>query len=185
MLRFQIQSSSASAKAVDSLIVQSEKIAQLLQLKDGIFHVQFILNNGNPVIIEICRRPPGDLYIQLVSIATCIDYPSWIVKGAAGMNCDEIQHGDINGLYTRHCIMGARDGTLQGINIDEDVESSIVERMTWWNKGQIVEDYLTEKYGVVFIRHKDENSMNKTLKSKEQFDQLKLKNRRVRLLAPY
>src|SRR5690606_29581071 len=56
-----------SKHAIDKLIKDCELIAEKLSLVDGIFHVQFILSEDEPTIIEICRRPPGDLYINLVS----------------------------------------------------------------------------------------------------------------------
>ena len=38
----------------------SERIARELNLVDGILHIQYIERpDGTPVIIEICRRPPG------------------------------------------------------------------------------------------------------------------------------
>ena len=76
--------SSVPKSAEEKLCKDSEKIAELLGLVDGIFHVQFILKDGVPIIIEICRRPPGDLYVKLVKYATGVDYPMWIVKAQAG-----------------------------------------------------------------------------------------------------
>ncbi|NIV10430.1 MAG: phosphoribosylglycinamide synthetase, partial [Aliifodinibius sp.] len=56
--------------AVKDLCRQSEKIAALLSLGTGIFHIQFILKENKPYVIEICRRAPGDLYVSLVKHAT-------------------------------------------------------------------------------------------------------------------
>jgi biotin carboxylase len=55
----------------------AEKVAHLLCLKTGIFHIQYILRGNDPFIIEICRRPPGDLYTRFVQVATGVDYPSF------------------------------------------------------------------------------------------------------------
>ena len=79
--------STVPESVVKELVSQSEKISELLSLKTGIFHVQFILREDEPVIIEICRRPPGDLYIKLVEHATGVDYPSWIVRAFCGLDC--------------------------------------------------------------------------------------------------
>jgi biotin carboxylase len=151
--------SSVPRSAIDDLTQQSEKIAQLLELKAGIFHVQFILSDGKPVIIEICRRPPGDLYIQLVKLATGIDYPGWIVKAAAGMDCNELTHQDVTGLFTRHCIMGDSSGTLNEVIISPEIAGNIVDKMTWWQKGDVVQDYLTHKYGIVFVQYSSAQEM--------------------------
>ena len=70
--------------AVKKIIKESEKIANLLNLKDGIFHVQFIMSDKGPVIIDITRRPPGDLYIKLVEHATGISYSDILLKNYTG-----------------------------------------------------------------------------------------------------
>ena len=51
-----------------------EAICSTLQLKDGLLHTQFILSNGEPFIIEIARRCPGDLYSLLIEYSTGFAY---------------------------------------------------------------------------------------------------------------
>ena len=46
----------------DKLIDIIEKIADILNLKDGIFHMQYILQNGKIYILEVMRRVLGNLY---------------------------------------------------------------------------------------------------------------------------
>ncbi|WP_054692569.1 ATP-grasp domain-containing protein [Syntrophomonas palmitatica] len=90
-----------------NLCWQAEKIASLLGLKDGIFHIQFILREDQPVIIEICRRAPGDMYIKLVEYVAGVDYPSWIVKAFAGLDCGGLMPSTTRRFITRHCIMSS------------------------------------------------------------------------------
>jgi len=73
-------------------------MANLLSLKTGIFHVQYILRKEEPVIIEICRRAPGDLYIKLVEHATGVLYSDWIVKASAGLDCNGLSHAKPKGF---------------------------------------------------------------------------------------
>lgn len=137
--------------AIDNLIGQSERICNLLSLKDGIFHVQFILHNNKPYIIEICRRPPGDLYVKLVEHATGVDYPQWIVRAAAGLDCSDLKQAEVRGYFTRHCIMGFSSGHLHGIDIDPTVEKKIFDSMLWWKVGDLIENPLTHKFGIIFL----------------------------------
>lgn len=138
--------------AVNELVSQSEKISELLSLQTGIFHVQFILHENQPVIIEICRRPPGDLYIKLVEHATGVDYPSWIVRAFCGLDCSELSQKEVDGYYLRHCVMASSSGVLNEVVIDPLIESYIVDSMFWWNKGEVVENYLVAKFGIVFLK---------------------------------
>ena len=144
--------SSVPAAAVRALIGKVENIASLLSLKDGIVHVQFILRDGEPVVIELCRRPPGDLYVKLVEHATGADYSAWIVRSMAGEGCSDVAQKDVEGFVTRHCVMADRPGVLRGVEIDPRVEGRIIDRLFWWKPGDRVENHLTAKFGIVFIR---------------------------------
>ncbi|SFR49240.1 acetyl-CoA carboxylase biotin carboxylase subunit family protein [Thiomicrospira sp. ALE5] len=141
--------------AITNLIGQSEKICRLLSLVDGIFHVQFILRDGEPYIIEICRRAPGDLYVKLVEIATGAKYSEWIVRAAAGLDISDLRPKESQGGFVRHCIMGKKTGTLAGVYIDPLVEKRIVDRLVWWKEGDIVENPETHKFGILFVKYDD------------------------------
>ena len=138
--------------AVEELIVQSEIIAGILSLKTGIFHVQFVLRNGKPVIIEICRRPPGDLYIKLVEHATGVDYSTWIVKASCGLDCSGLNQKEVDGYYLRHCVMASRTGTLENVVIDPSIEKNIIDSVMWWDSGDKVDNYLAAKFGIAFLK---------------------------------
>jgi len=159
----------APAKAIDTLIEHSEKIAALLSLKTGIFHVQFILQKDEPIITEICRRAPGDLYIQLVEHATGVDYSSWIVKSSAGMDCSSLSQKTGQGYFTRHCIMASQSGFLKDVVIDADIKKNIIESFMWWKPGDRINDYLTKKFGIVFLRF---DSMGEMLGKTENMQSL-------------
>jgi predicted ATP-grasp superfamily ATP-dependent carboligase len=146
--------------AVQALIDVAEFMADDLELVDGIFHVQFKLRDEKPVLIEICRRPPGDLYIELVRYATGVDYPSWIVKAAAGIDISGMAHAPPQGCYGRHCIMTDRDGVVASVDFDEKVSGLIIDKVTWWNPGMRINHYLTEKLGIAFFRFPDQDSMD-------------------------
>lgn len=141
--------------AITNLIGQSEKICHLLSLVDGIFHVQFILRDGEPYIIEICRRAPGDLYVKLVEHATGVNYCEWIVRAAAGLDIPDVRQEDSQAGFVRHCIMGEKTGTLVGVYIDPLVEKRIVDRLVWWKEGDIVETPETHKFGILFVKYDD------------------------------
>jgi len=148
--------------AVSSLIEQSETIARLMQLGTGIFHVQLILHRGEPVIVEVCRRAPGDLYIKLVELATGVDYPLQIVRAATGDNLDDLTQHPVTGCYTRHCIMGDQAGILKDVVFDDSIKGNIVEKMLWWDAGGRVTDVLTDKHGIVFLEFADRDEMIQT-----------------------
>jgi biotin carboxylase len=51
-------------------------LSQHLHLRDGLLHVQFILDGDTPYIVEVARRCPGDLYALLIEYSTGFEYAS-------------------------------------------------------------------------------------------------------------
>ena len=164
--------STSSNKTLAMLREYSERIAQELHLVDGILHIQYIERaDGIPVIIEICRRPPGDLYIKFVKYATGIDYPKFIVLAETGEDISGIADVPTQGFWLRHCIMAdcqagdtlvtsdaspASDKLCEGIVRDvtfaPEIQGNIVEKFLWYKPGEVITDKLTYKAGIVFFK---------------------------------
>lgn len=151
------------------LRVESEKIASLLSIKTGIFHIQYILHGEEPVIIEICRRAPGDLYIKFVEHATGVDYPGWIVRAAAGLDCSGLSHVEPKGFFARHCVMSASLGRVKEIVFDAQIEKNVIDKFMWWKAGDTVADVMTTKFGIVFLKF---DSMEEMLDKTERMHKL-------------
>ncbi len=152
--------STSSGKTLAMLREYSERIAQELHLVDGILHIQYIERaDGTPVIIEICRRPPGDLYIKFVKYATGIDYPKFIVLAETGEDISGIADVPTQGFWLRHCIMAdcqagenGCSGTVREVTFTPEIQSNIVEKFLWYKPGEVVADKLTYKAGIVFFK---------------------------------
>tara|TARA_Y100000588_G_scaffold393340_1_gene508959 strand:- start:5004 stop:6140 length:1137 start_codon:yes stop_codon:yes gene_type:complete len=99
-----------------------ESIAEHLSLKDGLVHLQFILDNNHPYLIEITRRCPGDLYSKLIEYSTGYDYAgkfaSYFVEESYAIN----QHFKKNIL--RHTVTADEPLDFEVLNI----KSSLVLR---------------------------------------------------------
>ena len=135
----------------------SERIARELHLVDGILHIQYIEKpDGTPVIIEICRRPPGDLYIRFVKYATGIDYPKFIVLAETGEDISGIADVPTQGFWLRHCIMAGPEiengSTVRDVTFAPEIQGNIVEKFLWYKPGEVITDKLTYKAGIVFFK---------------------------------
>lgn len=160
-----------SENALGILINESEKIASILHLQDGIFHIQFILKDDKPYIIEICRRPPGDLYIDFVKYATGVDYPKYIVRAFAGMDIESLEQTAPKGFYTRHCVMANKTGRLKDIYFNNAIQNNIIDKLMWWKKGDEVTDVMTAKFGIIFLKYETKEEMqNKSRRLHELVD---------------
>lgn len=148
--------------SIKRLVADCELLADNLNLADGILHIQFILKEDKTtVIIEICRRAPGDLYVKLVSDVTGIDYPAYIVAGETGQKMPEPKAWKPDGYYVRHCVMGESGGYLKGVKISEEIQPYIYDRMMWYKAGEEIKDVLKYKAGILFLHFPEEDKYRK------------------------
>lgn len=162
--------------AIGQLCRDCEKIAQKLQLKDGILHIQFILDkNFVPVIIEICRRSPGDLYVHLVELARGIDYAEYIVAGETGTKMPPPVSHKTKGCYIRHCIMADAEGILEDVCIAKELEPYILEKMLWYHKGEHITDMYKYKAGILFLYFEKETEYRYYLEKLTQLVTIKVR----------
>ncbi len=147
--------------AIQSLIQNSEKIANILSLKDGIFHVQFILTESGPVIIEICRRAPGDLYISLVEYAAGVNYPEWIVRASAGLDLSMVSQPLKQKFFLRHCVMASSNGNVKNIKYSNEIKDNVFKQLMWGGYGYEITDFLTQKLGIIFLEFQSHDEMFK------------------------
>ncbi len=152
-------------KHVNSVLVeQVEKIAAILNLEDGLFHLQCIVENGEPYIIEVMRRAPGNWDTCLASLATGLDWNQWIVRAEAGEDCSEFPKGRRqSGFWGYYCILSEKNGTLKDIIVDDSVKENIVRFDLWENEGHVISDYQHDKLGLVHLRFSSREEMNEKM----------------------
>jgi biotin carboxylase len=131
-----------------TLIKEVEALAQHLVLVDGLVHVQFILDHERPHIIEVCRRPPGDLYLELVRRSTGYDIAESIVAGILGLP-SRASRGATQPVL-RQCVMANRNGRIVRVEFDAAFEPRVVSRIPLRVLPTVIENYLTEKTEIFF-----------------------------------
>ena len=145
---------SCTAETLAEVLQAVQHTATQLQLQDGIFHLQFIRRpDGRPAILDVCRRAPGDLYVDLVRHATTVPYAELIVKAAAGLSFQVPQTLPVQRCITRHCLMADQCGILQEIRFAPEIEPRIIDRTIWGQPGESVTDPGLQKFGIVFVDH--------------------------------
>lgn len=164
--------STTSEHGLQLLVKYSERIAEKLKLVDGILHIQYIEKaDGTPYIIEICRRPPGDLYIKFVKYATGVNYPKMIISAECGMDSSTLlgmTQAQPLSNFLRHCVMTDRTGVVAGVDFAPEIQNNIVEKFLWFKEGERVADPLYYKAGIVFMQFNSVEEMTeKTAKMSE------------------
>lgn len=157
--------SDVSENTIQTLYRDIEKVACECQLVDGLFHVQFIVQkDGTPVMIDPCRRAPGDLYIQLVKYATGVDYPLAILRAECGEPlADSYVYKPAN--IARECLMADKNGIVTGLQIKPELKSGVIDQCIWGSVGDTVEDYMKYKAGILFIQEPDVKSLYEKVQS--------------------
>ena len=145
--------SKISEDTIAQLYSDIEKIAVGLKLADGVFHTQFIVtDDGTPVIIDPCRRAPGDLYILLAKYSVGIDFPAVFAEAETGGEIPDSFDTCCRNI-ARVCVMTDRNGRYGGIEIPEEVEKHIIDKMIWAKDGEEIEDFHKYKAGILFLEY--------------------------------
>lgn len=137
-------------KAVKALIPEINKVAQKLELVDGLLHMQYIDREGEYWIIEMMRRMPGNNCTTAASRAFGIDWRDWIIRAEAGMNCSGIPKQTISDkLYGYHAVMSNRNGIYNGLDINNEIKNQIIDITEYEEPGSVIDDYLYQKLALV------------------------------------
>lgn len=137
----------------DKLCGDIEKISHKLELVDGLFHTQFIVENGcEPVIIDPCRRTPGDWYVKFAKYVTEENFPEMIVKSELGMELSVKNGGSKSNNIARMCIMTDKNGIYDGIIMSEEIREKIIDKIIWAKEGEVIEDFMKYKAGIVLLK---------------------------------
>lgn len=159
------------------LIEQTEKLATLLNLTDGILHMQYIKDNkDNIYIIEYTRRMPGDLYYLPVQQATAIDYVPYILKAYCGIDISDITFYPQKGYHARHCIMSSKNGQVDQVNIDPILHKNIKDQLLWYSHHDTISNYMTYKAGILFLSFSTQSEMEYKLRLINDFVQIKVRD---------
>jgi biotin carboxylase len=127
--------------------------SEYYKLIDGLFHVQFIQQKSEPKILEVCRRPPGDLYPYFVESATGIPYTKSFILGFMGLPISTPMLDEpINWVTLRHVVLADRNGIYKGLSISESIFQHITFKSEFKANGEPVTSFLTETLAIFILK---------------------------------
>jgi biotin carboxylase len=113
-------------KVKEVLVSQIEKMAEVLELKDGIFHLQYIMDGNEPRIIEVMRRVLGNMYSVPADMLTGIDWDYWEVRVKCGLSCENMPVNIVQeGYFAYKTILAEKNGVIKAIAIPKKYERYI------------------------------------------------------------
>lgn len=138
------------AMVVDELIRETEKVAKALNLVDGLLHMQYMVKDGHPMIIEMMRRMPGNDSTTASSNYTGVNVREWVLRAECGEDLSSFplcKYSDR--IFGYHTIMSAENGILDHIEISEEFRKFVLSYDRWEEDGTVIDNYLNQKFGVV------------------------------------
>ncbi len=159
----------------DKLIKEIEKIAEYLHLKDGLLHMQYLLNDDKINIIEFTRRIPGDWYSIPVKLSTGVNHAYWTLQGYLNGDFSSLYHQEQNGYYSRHCIMSLKNGDIKDLFIDSCIKDNIIDSFIWIDKYNKIDDYIYQKFGIVFLKYNSLEEMEEKTKKINELIKIEIK----------
>lgn len=164
-------------KVVNILIEQVEKIASILKLKDGIFHLQYIMDGEEPKIIEVMRRVLGNMYSVPANLLNGFDWDYWETRAKCGLSCDEFPlHSRQEGYYAYKTILANSNGIIESINIPKEYEKYLLDVFMLKTKGDTIDNYMKQPVGFMFFIFSSSEEMKKVLIEEYRSDLVQIKN---------
>lgn len=144
------------------LIEQIEKIAKLLNLVDGIFHVQYRVYKDEPLIMECMRRCLGNYALKTASDLSGFSWEEWIAKSYCGIDCSHIPiTSDVGKWISHYYIQAPKNGHVKAVEIDEITKKYIYDSIMQWEKSQEITEFKKEMLGFVFMKFPNEEIRNR------------------------
>lgn len=115
-----------------------EKLASSQNLSDGLLHVQFMLKNATPLLLEVTRRMPGDLFPTLIERSTGVAFSEAVALGYLGktQTFDALLKVKKDEKLARHCIVADKNARLESIKFDPAL--NILQKVSIYEQGSFI-----------------------------------------------
>lgn len=157
------------------LIFEAEKIANILDLKNGILNLQYKINNGTIYILEVMRRILGNLYMVPAEKLTGMNWDYWEAWVHCGFDCSSFPK-DVkqNGFYAYRTIMATQNGKVDELVIPSEFDKYIFDKCVLWERGDIISDYKSTPLAFIFFNFPTKEIMDEIML--ERYDEIYAKH---------
>ncbi len=140
------------------------RMAQDLQLADGIFSFQYMVCGGRPYIIEMMRRCFGNETLLLADVMTGFPWEEAYIRASLGMDCSRLAVSEPEAEYCGHFgIMAERNGILKSVSIDPSIEHRLFKKTVNIVPGERIENYMNEKISHIYFTYDNLDEMNEEI----------------------
>lgn len=151
-------------KVADELIASIEKIAEKLQLCDGIFHLQYLMDGDRPKIIEVMRRILGNMYHVPGNMLTALDWEYWQIRVQCGLpiDCFPLPVRQ-EGCFAYKTILAPGNGRIGSVKVPEEYSRYLLRTYMVKKPGEGIANWKSEPVGFLFFMFPSQEIMKKML----------------------
>lgn len=146
----------------EDLIRQIERMAQALQLTDGIFHLQYIFCDGKAHILECMRRVLGNLYsVPAEGLGDGFDWDYWEVKARCGFGVEDFpKEVPQKGFWAYRALIARENGIFAAVEVDEDIRPYIYREWMLQEPGHVITNHMSDPMGFLFMKFDTQEQMH-------------------------
>ncbi len=141
-----------------------ETMAMDLELVDGIFSFQYIVQNGVPYVLEMMRRCFGNETLLLADKRTGYPWEEAYIRAALGLDCSQlVAQGPITQYCGHYGVMADEDGLLEGWSLPKDIAKRVFKTTVNVKAGDVVRNHMNDKIAHIYFTYEDIDTMNKEI----------------------
>lgn len=147
------------------LASELQRLADLLDLRDGVFNIETRLaTDGKPYIMEVSPRGGGNRLSEMLRFATAgkVDLVRASVQAALGMAVDSVSSPDYDGFWYQLMLHADRPGVFSGLEYAPGFKAAHVkDEQLWIEPGTRVEAFTAANhaFGSVMLRFESSGEM--------------------------
>ena len=162
---FLIQSETLPAKGIEAIEAELhgmiEQMCEELDLKDGMFTLQYIVKDGQPYVIEAMRRCLGNQFLTAARAVSGFPWEEALIRAEAGLGYDDMQQGDpLAPFVGHHGVMGPRDGEIAGYHVSPELEKHLFKRIDVMSAGDVIKNHLNERVAYLYYAFERREDMD-------------------------
>ncbi|WP_413701368.1 ATP-grasp domain-containing protein [Psychromonas sp. KJ10-10] len=144
-----------------------EKLASLLNLVNGMFHLQVLIKKDTPYIIDVTRRIPGDFFPNLIELCDEVEYSKAVVRSytTGQIGTEFISKTQNQDFIVRHCVMPSKNGIYEDIFIHDDLIDKVISRFDLIHAGRKISNYLNTQVSILFLKFNSDGIDKEHLKN--------------------
>lgn len=131
------------ASLIDKLEEDLQRLISLLGMKTTAYNVEAIVDaDDNIYILELGARSGGSLIPQVTAYATGVDMVSYVIKGALGEDCSDIEMAPVRGCWANYMVHSKTTGKYDSTWFDEEFRNNhLVDYVTELKRGDNVHEF--------------------------------------------